>query len=144
MHTPHNKTYLFVHIIWSVKSRVPLLKKEIRKVLFPHIKQNAERNETKILIINGIEDYVHCLLQMHPSQNLSQIIKSIKGESSHWINENNFLAETFQWQDGYAAYSVSPSAVDKVLDYIYNQEEHHKKRFLEEELEVLDKIKIRV
>lgn len=87
-----------------------------------------------------MEDHVHCLIQMHPTQNLSQILKSIKGESSHWLNENKLLPEQFEWQDGYAAYSVSPSGVKQVMDYIYKQEEHHKTKTLESELEVFDKI----
>jgi REP element-mobilizing transposase RayT len=138
----HNKVYLFVHVIWSVVNRERLLTKPIRNILFSHIKQNAEEKGVNVMIANGVEDHMHCLLKLHPTQNLAQVIKLIKGESSHWLNETKLLQQEFEWQDGYAAYSVSPSAVKQVMDYIYKQEEHHKIRTLETELEVLDKIQI--
>lgn len=142
MHNPHNKIYIFIHIIWAVKNRQPLLSSSIRKHLFPHMKENAQQKGYKALIVNGYNDHVHCLLQLHPAQNLSEVVKAIKGESSHWINTTGMSAQPFKWQDGYAAFSVSPSGVAKVLDYISNQEQHHAKKSLEEELEVLNSIKI--
>lgn|SRR5215203_3112366 len=144
MHNPHNKAYIFIHVIWTVKNRQPLLKKSIRSVLFPHMKQNAEKKGYRILIVNGYEDHVHCLVQLHPTQNLSEVVKSVKGESSHWINTSGLPDVEFKWQDGYAAFSVSPSGVEKVMDYIFKQEVHHSKKTFEEELEVLDEIKIKV
>lgn len=137
-----NKTYLFVHVIWSTKNRERLLPKPVRVILFSHIQKNSEEKGIKLMIINGVEDHLHCLVQLHPTQNLSKVIKDIKGESSHWLNETKLLQQEFEWQDGYAAYSVSPSAVKQVMDYIYKQEEHHQTRTLESELEVLDKIQI--
>jgi putative transposase len=136
----HNKIYLFIHTIWSVHTRKPLLKKPVRMVLFPHMQKHAEENGTNIVTVNGVEDHVHCLIRMHPTQNLAQIVKGIKGESSQWLNDNKLLTEEFGWQDGYAAYSVSPSGVKQVTDYIYKQEEHHKTKTLEGELEVFDTI----
>src|SRR4051812_34111040 len=138
----NNKVYLFTHIIWSVKNRQPLLSKPIRKVLFSHIQKNAEEKGIKVLIVNGIEDHIHCLVQLHPAQNLSQIIKFIKGESSHWLNESKLIASQFEWQDGYAAYSVSPLNVKNVLDYIYKQEQHHQVKNFEQEMKAFDKVEI--
>jgi putative transposase len=137
-----NKTYLFVHAIWSTGNREPLLKKPIRNVLFAHIKGVAEEKLIKILSINGVEDHVHCLLQLHPVQSLSQVMKNIRDESSHWLNENKVLGAGFEWQDGYAAYSVSPSGTKLVADYILKQEEYHKTKTLESELEVFEKMQM--
>lgn len=137
-----NKVYLFVHIIWTVNNRQPLLGKPIRLVLFPWMQKQAEEKGMKVLAVNGVEDHVHCLVQMHPTQNLSQLIKSLKGDSAQWINENKLLGETFEWQENYAAYSVSPSGLKQVLDYIQKQEEHHKTKTLESELEVFDKVQL--
>jgi putative transposase len=144
MHNPHNKVYLFIHVIWTVKNRQPLLKKPVRSVLFPHMKKNAEQKGYRVLIVNGYEDHVHCLIQIHPTQNLSEVVKALKGESSHWINTSGLLDVEFKWQDGYAAFSVSPSGIEKVLDYIFKQEVHHSKKTLEEELKVFDEIKIKI
>jgi len=138
----HNKVYLFVHIIWSVYHQQALLTKPIRKVLFANIQKRTEEKGIRILIINGVEDHVHCLLQLHPAQNLLQVIKSVKTESSEWLNENKLLQVDFEWDEGYAAYSVSPSVVNQVIDYINNQEEHHKTKTLEKELEVFEKMQV--
>ena len=138
----HNKVYLFVHIIWSVHQRQSLLAKPIRKVLFANIQKRAEEKGIRILVINGVEDHVHCLLQLHPAQNLLQVINSVKTESSQWLNENKLLLVEFEWEDGYAAYSVSPSGVNQVIDYINKQEEHHKTKTLEKEMEVFEKMQV--
>src|SRR5580765_5360471 len=95
----HNKVYLFVHIIWSVHQRQSLLAKPIRKVLFANIQKRAEEKGIRILVINGVEDHVHCLLQLHPAQNLLQVINSVKTESSQWLNENKLLLVDFEWED---------------------------------------------
>ena len=136
----HRKIYLFIHVIWSVYQQQKLSAKPIRKVLFANIQKRAEEKGIKILIINGVEDHVHCLLQLLPSQNLLQVVKSIKTESSQWLNENKLLPEGFEWEDEYAAYSVSPSVVNQVIDYINKQEDHHKTKTLEKEMEVFEKL----
>jgi len=138
----YNKVYLFVHIIWRVHQQRALLSRPIRKVLFTNIQQRAEERGIKILIVNGVEDHIHCLVQLHPAQNLLQVIKSIKSESSQWLNENKLLQGDFEWEDGYAAYSVSPSAVNQVTDYISKQEAYHKTKTLEKELEVFEKMQL--
>ena len=140
MHNPHNKTYLFVHVIWSVKNRERLLIKPVRTKLYEQILQQAKAKDICVLILNGVEDHVHCLLQLHPSQNISDIVHLLKGGSSFWLNNSHLIDVNFKWQDGYAAYSVSPSAVEKVTKYIAKQEEHHASKSLNDELNMLDKM----
>jgi len=135
-----NKTYLFIHAIWRTQEGELFLTKPVRNVLFSHIRTAAEEKMVKILIINGVEDHVHCLFQLHPMQTLSKVIKDIKSESARWINENKIVAGTFDWQDNYVAYSVSPSALKQVWEYIERQEEHHKTKTLENELEIFEKL----
>ena len=134
------KIYLFIHVIWTVFQQQKLLTKPVRTVLFANIQKRAEEKGTKILVINGVEDHVHCLLQLLPAQNLLQVVKSIKTESSQWVNENKLLSSGFEWEDEYAAYSVSPSVVNQVIDYINKQEDHHKTKTLEKEMEVFQKL----
>ena len=133
------KVYLFIHVICQVKGDT-LLTKPVRSVLFAHIKKHGEENGIRSLAVNGVEDHVHVLLQMHPAQNLTQVMKSIRTNAADWINEGKFLQGVFEWQDDYAALSVSPSNVKQVIDYIDKQEEHHKTKTLESELEVFQKI----
>lgn len=142
MHNPHNKTYLFVHVIWSVKNREPLLTKSIRVKLYEYMLQNAKTKNIHILDLNGVEDHVHCLLQLHPIQNISFIVQLLKGGSAFWLNQNQLIDVNFKWQDGYAAYSVSPSAIEKVIKYIERQEEHHRLKSLDEELNVMNYINV--
>ena len=84
-------------------------------------------------------DHVHLLFGMRPTQSLSELMQDIKGDSSKWINEKRYLKGKFSWQEGYGAFSYSKSHVSKVIKYIENQEEHHKKKsFIEEYKEFLD------
>jgi putative transposase len=137
----HPIVYLFVHAIWSVRLREPLLSKPVRRVLFAHIQKEGEEKGIRVLAVNGVEDHVHCLVQLLPSQNLSQVVRSIRTFSSGWLNETKLLAAPFEWEEDYVAISVSPSSLKQVTDYIGKQEEHHKSRTLESELEVFEKLK---
>jgi len=78
-------------------------------------------------------DHIHCLFLLNPTKSIAEIIKQIKGTSSHYVNQNNLIAEKFAWQTGYAAYSVSESGVDKVYEYIKNQKKRHQKKTFEQE-----------
>ena len=86
-----------------------------------------------LLKIGGTPDHVHLLARFHPSVSVSEMLQFIKGKSSKWVNENK-SAHQFCWQRGYSAFSVSQSVVDKVVEYIANQEAHHKKMSFQTEL----------
>jgi len=124
---------IWVHLVWTTKNREPLLSKEVRNLLFEHIRENAKSKDIFIDFINGYLEHIHCLISLKSCQNIDKILMLLKGESSYWINKNNLIKTKFEWQDEYFAVSVSDSAVNKVRDYIKNQEEHHKKKSFEEE-----------
>jgi putative transposase len=142
-HDPHHHpiVYLFVHVIWSVERREPLLSKPVRRVLFAHMQKEGEEKGLKIMAVGGVEDHIHCLVQLMPSQNLLQVVKSIRTSSSRWLNETQLLDAGFEWEEGYAAYSVSPSGVKQVIEYIGKQEDYHRSKTLENELEVVGRFK---
>ena len=117
-----SKVYLFIHVIVCVKNKEPLLTKPVRAVLFASIKKQAAENGINVLSVNGTDDHMHAVVQMMPTQNLAQIMKSIRTQSAAWINEGNFIKSNFEWEEGFAALSVSPSSVKQVLDYIEKQE----------------------
>ena len=95
------------------------------------------------MIINGMPDHLHLLIGLKPDCNLSDLVRTIKANSSKWINENRFVVEKFQWQTGFGAFSVGASAIDAVINYIKTQEEHHRKKtFREEYIEFLDTYQI--
>lgn len=128
----------YLHCVWSTKNRSPFLSsKEIRTQVWEHIQKNAREKNIFIDFVNGYSDHYHCLISLGSEQTISKIIQLIKGESSFWINKNiePFCSKNlkFEWQDDYFAVSVSESMVDKVREYIKNQEEkHHNKLFKEE------------
>ena len=124
---------IWVHLVWSTKNRQPLLVADIRKQVFDHIRENAIDKNIYIDFINGYNEHVHCLISLGSGQNIDNILMLLKGESSHWINKNKFFKKKFEWQDECFAVSVSESAVNRVRDYIKNQEEHHRKRSFQEE-----------
>ncbi len=86
-----------------------------------------------VRIINGMPDHVHCLFLQNPQKSIADVIKQTKGSSSHFINQENIIAEKFAWQTGYAAYSVSESVVEKVFQYIKIQKQHHQKKTFQQE-----------
>ena len=129
---PFVKVYL--HCVWSTKNRIPYLDSiELRQKVWNHIRENAIQKGIYIDFINGYSDHCHCLISLGVDQNIQKVIQLIKGESSFWINKNELTKEKFQWQEEYFAVSVSESILDKVREYIKNQEEHHKKKSFQEE-----------
>ena len=86
-----------------------------------------------VRIINGMPDHVHCLFLQNPKKSIAEIIKQVKGSTSHFINQNELMEERFSWQTGYACFSVSQSVVDRTFKYIQNQKKHHAKKTFQEE-----------
>src|SRR5678810_419410 len=126
---------VWIHLVWSTKIREPLLSKEIRSILFPHIRMNAQQKGIWIDFINGHTDHIHVLISLNKEQSIGGIVQLIKGESSFWINQQKLTRERFRWQDQYLSVSVSESGITKVRDYIKNQEEHHNKKTFQQEYE---------
>ena len=79
-----------------------------------------------VRIINGMPDHVHILFLRNPKLAITDVVKQVKGNTSHWINQENLIPEKFGWQTGYGIFSVSESQLDRVYHYIRNQKEHHR------------------
>ena len=133
-------TYTQIHIqfVFAVKYRDGLIHPAFQKELYQYISGIIKHHNHKLLAINGMPDHVHILVGMRPTQTISDLMQDIKGNSSKWINEKQFLKVKFEWQEGYGAFSYSKSHVDAVIKYIEKQEEHHStKTFREEYLDFL-------
>ena len=127
---------VYIHIVWSTKNRIPFLNsKDLRINLWKHIKQNASEKGIFIDVGDGYSDHCHCLISLSTNQTIEKVVQLIKGESSFWINKNNLTEEKFAWQDEYFAVSVSESMIEKVRNYIINQEKHHLTKSFSEEYE---------
>jgi len=131
---------IYLHIIWSTKNRSKIITKNLKPLLIQHIKSNAIKKGIFIDTVNCTTDHIHFLISLGNDQSVSKIVQLIKGESSHWVNETNFIKGKFEWQDDYIALSVSKSILDKVRNYIDNQEEHHHTKTYLEEFDEFKKI----
>lgn len=128
---------IWIHSIWSTKNRYPFLTNGIRYKVFNHIIENAKEKGFFIDMINGYTDHCHVLISLNPKYAISEVVNNFKGEASHWINSEKLTTTHFAWQEGYSAFSVSESQVEKVRNYIKRQEEHHKKQSYVDELKKL-------
>ena len=125
---------VYIHIVWSTKNRIPFLNsKDLRINVWKHIKQNASEKGIFLDVGDGYSDHCHCLISLSTNQTIEKVVQLIKGESSFWINKNQLIPNKFQWQKEYFAISVSESMVDKVRNYINNQELHHQNKTYEQE-----------
>jgi putative transposase len=124
--------------VFAVKYRVALLNNDWDGRLRLYITAITQNNKHKMLAINNMPDHLHMFIGLNPGQSISDLMRLIKGDSSEWINKEELAPAKFQWQDGYSAFSHSKSQVDKVVKYILNQKEHHKKTtFLDEYRQML-------
>ncbi|MCC5924624.1 MAG: IS200/IS605 family transposase [Crocinitomicaceae bacterium] len=138
-------TYTQIHIqaVFVVKNRDCVIKETWEDELYKYITGIIQSHGHKVLAINGMPDHLHVLFGLRPSQSLSDLLQDVKTNSSKWINEKKFMKTKFSWQPGYGAFSYSNSHVQRVINYIKNQKNHHKKKTFSEEYKVfLDKFEV--
>ena len=129
---PHALVNNRVHVIFSTKGRQELIPEEARSRLWAFIGGIARSNGFTAVAVGGTGNHAHALLAIPSTMPLAKAVQLIKGGSSKWCNEN--LPRQFAWQEGYAAFSVSPSQKQAVVHYIARQQEHHSKHTFEQEL----------
>ncbi|MEQ8363028.1 MAG: IS200/IS605 family transposase [Cyclobacteriaceae bacterium] len=136
-------TQIHIHIVFVVKYRAAMILHDWKDELYKYITGIVQTHGHKMIIINGMPDHLHVLLGMRPTQSLSDLMQDIKGSSSKWINERKFTRSRFEWQSGYGAFSYSKSELNNVVEYIKNQENHHKKKsFMAEYKDLLNEFSI--
>lgn len=130
----HSIVRNWLHVVFGTKYReaqiIPTIEGKVHQILFRQLIQMGAYVEA----VNGMPDHIHILFLLPPDKCLSEIIRHLKGGSSHEINRLNLLREKFAWQTGYWASSVSESKVQVVKKYIERQKEHHSARDWEAEL----------
>jgi len=130
---PHSFNKIWIHAIWATKERIPLISSVVEKKVYEIISALLRELSCPVRTINGMRDHIHCLFLLNPQKSVAEVLKQIKGSSSHYINQSNLIAEKFAWQTGYAAYSVSESVVERVYQYIKNQKQHHQNKTFQQE-----------
>ena len=128
---------IWLHCVWTTINHIPFLTDGIRSEVIAHIFENSKVKGIHLNQLNGYLDHLHALISLGGTQNIAEIMRNIKGESSFWINKNKLTSWKFEWQDDYYCVSVDYSHMKNLVRYIQNQESHHAKAKLEEELEIL-------
>lgn len=130
---------ILYHIVFSTKNRARSLSNEESTELYKYIWGIIKNHNCHLYRINGVEDHIHIVCDLHPSCKLSDLIKDVKVASSLWVKNSRRFPDFTGWADGYAAITLSIKEKDTVINYIKNQREHHKKiSFAEEYREFLD------
>ncbi len=135
----HSMSYIssYFHCVFSTKERRRLITPELRDRLWPFLGGIARQNKMKAIEIGGVEDHVHILLSLPSTMAISKALQLVKGGSSKWIHETFPEHRLFAWQEEYGAFSVSMSQLDKAIQYIRGQKEHHRRMSFQEEFLVL-------
>jgi putative transposase len=134
---------IYLQTVFAVKYRQAMLDKAWRSKVQGVIGNLINETGCKTIIVNGVEDHVHCFLGLKPVIAVSELMQTVKAKSSKYINDHNLTKERFEWQEGYGVFSYHHSMVDTIYKYIQNQEEHHKiQTFGEEYLAILREFKV--
>ena len=122
-----------MHCILSTKERAPLIDSDPETRLWPYVGGIARENRMKALLIGGTMDHIHTLLSLPSSLSIAKAMQLIKGGSSKWVHDSFPRSQNFGWQEGYGAFSVSVSQMQRTISYINDQKSHHRKRTFQEE-----------
>ncbi len=140
---PNTYTQLLTQLVFAVKGRQSLILEPVRDRIEKYICSTASHKKHKPLAIYIMPDHLHFLIGLSPDQSISDLVKEIKISSNNFINDNHLTNQKFAWQESFGAFSYSKSALDKVVKYILNQKEHHKKQtFRQEYIQFLKKFEI--
>ena len=120
-----SKTRNYIHIVFGTKYRTKAIARDRKARLYQYITNTIKNKKCEMISINGIDNHIHLLINLHPTIALADMVKAIKQSSSKWISDIHWLPLFEGWASEYYACSVSPSHVESVIEYIKNQEVHH-------------------
>lgn len=123
----------YLHCVFSTKERRKIITPALAQRLWPFMGGIARQHKIKAIEIGGVADHVHLLLSLPSTLAIAKALQLIKGGSSKWVHETFPEHRSFRWQEKYGAFSVSVSRLDKIVEYIQGQEEHHRKMTFQEE-----------
>ena len=140
---PNTFSQIYLQFVFAVKGRQSLIPKQHKEELHKYITALVQARKAKMLAVHCMPDHIHLFVGYKPSVLISDFVKEIKVESNEFIKEKKWINGNFNWQEGYGVFSYGQSQIDRVCQYILNQEEHHKKKtFRQEYLNFLEKFLI--
>ena len=119
-------TKIYLHVIFHVKANSPLIKDEHLERLHSYIGELVNSTGCQVVRVGGVNDHVHVLCLLSREETVAHLVEEMKRNSSRWMKSLGSLYAQFAWQGGYAAFSVSQSVVNKTIDYVNRQKEHHR------------------
>lgn len=134
---PQSYTNLIYHIVFSTKNRQPIITDDVKTRLYDYIGGTIRKQGGIALGINGMPDHVHILAKLRPDTSVSDVLRDLKANASGWMHKVFPEIKDFSWQSGCDAFTVSSSQIEKVKEYIANQERHHQRRSFRDEFIVL-------
>jgi REP element-mobilizing transposase RayT len=126
-------TSIHLHVIFSTKNREKLIDPVIEPELYAFLVSNISKKGTYVHKIGGVEDHIHMLITLNKTSAVSDLMEDVKKNSSRWIKTKGQNYQSFSWQKGYGAFSISPSHKAPIIRYIAAQKEHHKKVSFQDE-----------
>jgi putative transposase len=123
----------YIHIVFSTKHRQSLILPSIETELYSYLGGICNNLECQVVKVGGYKDHIHVLCLLSKKIALMKLVEQLKSNSSKWIKTKGNEFKNFYWQDGYGAFSVNPSEVEIVINYIANQKEHHCKKTFQDE-----------
>ncbi len=131
---PQSLAQIYTHIVFSTKGRAGFLKDHaLRERTHAYLASACANMDSPSLIVGGQENHVHILCSLSRKRAVADLIRDLKRESSKWIKGQEPDLNRFQWQAGYGAFSISPTHIDNLREYISRQETHHKKETFQDE-----------
>jgi len=122
---PDTYTHIYIQIVFAVKGRKNLIHSSFRENVQRYITGIIENNKVKLLAIYCMPDHTHILVRIRPTTVISDLVRDIKVNSTHFINTKKWLHVKFEWQNGFGAFSYTHRHVPRIIDYIRDQEKHH-------------------
>ena len=123
----------YIHLVFSTKHREPLIHPPVEAELHAFLGGICNKLQCTVIKVGGFTDHIHILCMLSKKIALMKLMEELKSHSSKWIKTKGNGYENFYWQDGYGAFSVNPSELDKVIAYIEKQHEHHSKKTYQDE-----------
>ncbi len=124
---------IYIQTVFAVRNRQSLIKPEFKEELYKYVSGIVRNQGQKLIAINGAADHVHILIGLRPAMALADLLQEIKADSTNFINKERWVRGRFGWQEGYGAFSYGHSQLDRIIRYIQDQEEHHKRRSFKNE-----------
>ena len=135
---PQSLSKIYLHIVFHIKTTSPQIDEAHLERVHSYIGQLVNSTGCSVIRVGGIGDHVHVLCLLSRNETVSHLVEEIKRNSSRWIKTLGQEYECFAWQGGYAVFSVSESLINKTIEYVIKQKEHHKKlSFKEEYIQIL-------